>query len=66
MSNRGSPCRVNVVIDGVILKSEDKDAMSINDVHPSDIGAIEAYREGDGGPPQYDRGCGAIVVWTKR
>ena len=66
MTNRGGLCRVNIVIDGVILKSEDKDAVTINDVHPSDIGAIEAYREGDHGPGQYDRGCGAIVIWTKR
>jgi hypothetical protein len=66
MSDRGGVCRVNVVIDGVILKSDDRDAVTVNDVHPSDIGAIEAYREGDQGPAQYDRGCGAIVIWTKR
>jgi hypothetical protein len=64
VGNRGGSqscfaAKVNIVIDGI-------DNQSINDLHPSDIDAIEAYREGDFAPPQYDRGCGVIVIWTKR
>ena len=58
----GSFCgRVNVVIDGLPKQS-------INDVNPFSIGAIEAYREGEPGPPEYSdaRACGMIVIWTKR
>ena len=52
-------CSPNIVIDG-------QEDMSINDVEPVTIGAIAAYRMGDQGPPEYDRGCGAIIIWTKR
>ncbi|MEO6529073.1 MAG: carboxypeptidase-like regulatory domain-containing protein, partial [Gemmatimonadaceae bacterium] len=52
-------CRTNIVIDGM-------EGMSINDVEPIEIGVIAAYRMGDQGPPEYDRGCGAIIIWTKR
>jgi hypothetical protein len=52
--------KVNVVIDGL-------QRQSINDVNPFSIGAVEAYREGEPAPPEYsDRGCGMIVIWTKR
>jgi hypothetical protein len=47
------------VIDG----SENR---SINEVSPSDVGAMEFYRAGEPAPMLYDRGCGAIVIWTKR
>jgi hypothetical protein len=53
------PCPANVVIDG----SENR---SINEVSPSDVGAMEFYRAGEPAPMLYDRGCGAIVIWTKR
>jgi hypothetical protein len=46
--------------------SPDRDAISVDDVRPSDISAIEAYRAGEMAPETYDRGCGAIVIWTKR
>lgn len=67
-SPRGMFCRVNIIIDGVIVRSERTEvAVSIDDVHPSEIGAIEAYRPGDPGTPMgYDRGCGAIAIWTKK
>ena len=66
-SVRGAFCRVNIVINDVIIKSDKPDAVSIDDVHPSEIGAIEAYRPGDPGVPiGYDRGCGVIAIWTKR
>lgn len=54
-----SSCSVNVVIDG-------NENQSINDVHPTDIGAIEAYRAGTLAPVRYSRFCGAIIIWTKR
>jgi hypothetical protein len=57
-SMRGA-CSPNVVIDG--LPNQE-----INLIHPSSIGAIEAYRDGQPAPVQYDRGCGVIVIWTKR
>lgn len=60
------PCVANVVIDGMSLGGMGADIVSVDDVHPSEVGAMELYREGDFGPPEYDYGCGAIVIWTKR
>jgi len=54
-----SPCRVNIVIDGMANQE-------INLIHPSSIGAMEVYRAGQPAPVQYDSRCGLIVVWTKR
>ena len=54
-----SGCEANIVIDGM-------PGQDINLIHPSDIGAMEVYRAGQPGPVQYDRGCGVIVIWTKR
>ena len=59
------PCIANVVIDGFSVKS-DPDAFSVDDLLPLDVGAIEVYKEGESGPPEYDTGCGAIVIWTRR
>lgn len=63
LSSRGvasmtGPCRVNIVIDG--MANQD-----INLIHPSSIGAMEAYRPGQPAPAQYDSRCGVIVVWSK-
>jgi hypothetical protein len=52
-------CSPNIVIDGA-------QNMTINDIEPIDIGAIAAYRMGDQGPPEYEKGCGVILLWTKR
>jgi hypothetical protein len=52
-------CAVNIVIDGM-------PGQDINLVNPGEIGAIAAYREGQPVPMTYNRGCGAIVIWTKR
>jgi iron complex outermembrane receptor protein len=52
-------CEVNIVIDGM-------PGQDINLLHPSSIGAMEIYRAGQPAPVQYDRGCGVIVIWTKR
>jgi hypothetical protein len=52
-------CQVNIVIDGMPWQD-------INLVNPSEVGAIAAYREGQPSPRIYDRGCGAILIWTKR
>ena len=60
----GRRCVANVVIDGAIW-GDDPDLASVDDVHPNDVGAIELYY-GGGAPPEYDRGCGAVVIWTKR
>lgn len=70
LSIRGAstrPCVVNVAIDGFSGWSDDPDAFSVDDVPPNLIGAMELY-QGGGMPssPEYDRGCGAIVIWTKR
>ncbi|MEO8561691.1 MAG: carboxypeptidase-like regulatory domain-containing protein [bacterium] len=54
-------CPLRIVLNGAPI-----DGASVNDVPVAEIGAIEAYRAGDFGPPEYDRGCGAILIWTKR
>jgi hypothetical protein len=65
VSSRGpssfrGPCEMNVVIDGM-------QNMQINQwVQPGDIAAMEIYAGSAGAPSQYDRGCGVIVIWTKR
>jgi len=56
--DRRALCATNIVINGM----PDQD---INLLHPSDIGAMEIYRTGQPMPAQYDRGCGAIVIWSK-
>ena len=53
------PCEVNIVIDG----SENR---MINELTAADVGAIEVYRGGATTPLWYDRGCGSILLWTKR
>ena len=52
-------CAPNIVIDGV-------ENQSINDVPAAQIGAIAAYRQGEMTPGVYNRGCGAILIWTRR
>jgi hypothetical protein len=54
----GGACSPNIVIDGM-------PGQEINLIHPSSIGAMEVYRAGQPVPVQYDRGCGAIVIWSK-
>lgn len=54
-------CPVSIVFNGARIEGA-----SVNDIPVADVGAIEAYREGEFGPPEYDRGCGAIVLWTRR
>lgn len=51
---------VRVVIDGL-------EGASVNDVRPSEVVGIEAYRMGDFAPGVYAvRGsCGVVVIWTK-
>lgn len=69
LSSRGAStraCIVNVVIDGVSVWGDDPDAVSVDDVRPADIGAMELYSGGSMAPPEYDHGCGAIAIWTKR
>jgi hypothetical protein len=52
-------CETNIVMDGM-------QHQEINLIHPSSVGAIEAYAAGGPIPPQYDGRCGVIVIWTKR
>jgi Carboxypeptidase regulatory-like domain len=61
-------CVVNVAINGFSGWSDDPDAFSVDDVSPSDVGAIELGSGAYGGSPDLDHGygCGTIVIWTKR
>jgi hypothetical protein len=52
-------CPVNIVVD-------ETEGFRINDVHPSSIGAIEVYHVGGPAPVQFNRGCGVIMIWSKR
>jgi hypothetical protein len=54
-------CPTAIAVNGMPVEG-----MSVNDIPVADVGAIEAYRMGDFGPPEIDHGCGAIVIWTKR
>jgi hypothetical protein len=58
----GGLCPANIVVDN-------NEHQSINDVSPADIGAMEVYpafANGALAPGVYDKGCGAIMIWTKR
>jgi hypothetical protein len=52
-------CAPNVIIDNFQYQD-------INLIRPDDIGAMEVYNDAMGGPPGANRGCGVIVIWTKR
>jgi hypothetical protein len=52
-------CPVNIVMDGM-------QNQEINLIHPSSVGALEAYPAGGPTPPEYNGKCGVIVIWTKR
>jgi hypothetical protein len=59
-------CPVTVVVDGMRLLEYPP---TVNDVHPLDIAAIEAYPASMAmmAPPEYNISrCGGIVIWTKR
>lgn len=58
-AGRGRACVPNIVIDN--FQNQD-----LNLIRPSDIGAMEVYNDAAGGPPGANRGCGVIVIWTKR
>jgi len=60
-STRGASgrCEVNIVIDGM-------QHQEINLIHPSSIGTMELYREGEPGPIEFYSPCGAIVIWSRR
>jgi hypothetical protein len=60
-SSRGVFCfgRPTIVVDGF-------EKEWINDVPAGLIGAIAAYPAGERTPGNFDRGCGAILIWTKR
>jgi hypothetical protein len=59
VTSMGGWCETNIVMDGM-------QHQEINLIHPSSVGAIEAYAAGGPIPPQYDGHCGVIVIWTKR
>jgi hypothetical protein len=64
-STRGE-CTATVVIDGLRILEYPP---NVNDVHWSDVAAIEAYPASmvPNSPPDYHiGGCGGIVIWTKR
>jgi hypothetical protein len=60
-------CVATVVIDGAQVSEYPP---SVNDIHWSDVAAIEAYPASmvPNSPPEYriSNGCGGIVIWTKR
>jgi hypothetical protein len=56
--NKG--CPVPIIING------SAGYFSINDVVAPEIGTMAVYRAGDMGPVEFDHGCGAILIWTKR
>jgi hypothetical protein len=61
------PCRASIIIDGIVVQADRPP--SADDVHPSEIGAIEVYRSGEEmmAPAEYHIGkCGGVVIWTKR
>jgi carboxypeptidase family protein/TonB-dependent receptor-like protein len=60
MTSMSGPCEVNIVMDGI-------QHQDINLIHPSSVGAIEAYPAGGPpGPLEYDGRCGMIVIWSRR
>ena len=61
------PCRSTIIIDGIVVNADRPP--SADDVHPSEIGAMEVYRSGEEmmAPAEYHIGkCGGVVIWTKR
>jgi hypothetical protein len=56
-------CPPNVVVNDI-------EGGSLADVSPKDIGAVEVYPASDPpnvyAPGMYDRGCGSILIWTKK
>jgi hypothetical protein len=52
-------CTTNVVIDGMPNQE-------VNLINPNNIGAMEVYRPGQPGPIEYNKGCGVIMIWSKR
>jgi hypothetical protein len=72
VSNQGpaavrGECIATVVIDGMRVLEYPP---SVNDIHWSDVAAIEAYPASmaPNAPPEYhiSADCGGIVIWTKR
>ena len=53
------PGKPTIVVDGF-------EKEWINDVSVAQIGAIAAYRAGEFTPGSHDRGCGAVLIWTKK
>jgi hypothetical protein len=59
-------CRSVIVIDGNVVPPN---SLSIDDIHPAEVGAIEVYSSSERfmAPPEYHIGaCGGVVIWTKR
>jgi hypothetical protein len=71
VSNQGpgalrGECTATVVIDGMRILDYPP---QVNDIHWSDVAAIEAYPASMAAvaPPEYGiGGCGGVVIWTKR
>jgi protocatechuate 3,4-dioxygenase beta subunit len=60
-------CKATIVIDGVRVPYDN--GPSLDDLHPSEIGAIEAYPASINrmAPAEYGiGGCGGIAIWTRR
>jgi hypothetical protein len=61
-------CVPAVFIDGTQINRFDPNDSLDYYLHPSSIEGIEIYRSAGQGPPGYydPRGCGLVLVWTKR
>jgi hypothetical protein len=63
-----SECLANLWIDGVPqVLGRGPDQSRLAELNPDEIAAIEVYDSELFTPPQFSRrGCGSVVVWTKR
>jgi hypothetical protein len=58
-----SGCRMRIFLDGMLVKNEDIDRMSVRALE-----GVEAYPRNAGVPPQYagtGSACGVLLLWTR-
>jgi hypothetical protein len=58
-----SGCRMKIFLDGILVKNEDIDRMSVRALE-----GVEAYPRNAGVPPQYagtDSACGVLLLWSR-
>lgn len=62
----GTQCVPEVWMDGVHVGDAAEAMPFLRSLQPGDLEGIEVYAGGASLPPEYNRGCGAILVWTRR